>query len=279
MLISVIIPTYNRKKFLQEAVDSVLAQSFGDFEVLVIDDGSGEVYPDIRGSGDPGKVKLFKRPHRGAAAARNFGGSKAKGKYIAFLDSDDLWQRRKLEKQINYLKQNPQYKICYTDEKWIRNGQHLNQMKKHQKYNGRIFEKCLPLCIISCSSILLEKSVFEELGGFDESLPVCEDYDLWLRMSLKYPIAYLDEKLIVKRGGHPDQLSRKYWGMDRFRIRALEKLLKFNLSNEQRKLVRQEMENKYRILLSGAWKRKKYLRWLYYQLKGIIRLNETSNLK
>ena len=248
MHVSVIIPTYNRKEFTKEAVDSVRAQSFQDLELIVIED----------------------KEQKGPATARNQGVLKAKGKYIAFLDSDDLWDKRKLEKQLEYLRNNPEFKICYTNEKWVRNGEHLNQMKKHQKHHGWIFDKCLPLCIISCSSILMERRMFDELGGLDESLPVCEDYDLWLRMSLRYPIAYLDEKLMVKRGGHPDQLSRKYWGMDRFRIRALEKLLKMKLSNEQRELVLQELGRKYNILLSGSRKRNKYFRWLYYKLRSII---------
>ena len=250
MLVSVIIPTYNRQEFLKEAIDSVRAQTFQDLEMIVIED----------------------KEQKGPAWARNKGVSKAKGKYIAFLDSDDLWIKRKLRRQLEYLQQNPKHKICYTNETWIRNGQHLNQMKKHQKYHGWIFDKCLPLCIISCSSILMEKEVFEKLGGFDDALPVCEDYDLWLRMSLQYPIAYLNEKLIIKRGGHPDQLSHKYWGMDRFRIRALEKLLKNNIDPLKKELVLAELKRKYKIFLAGTWKRKKYFRWLYYKLKSIISL-------
>ncbi|MBU0671614.1 MAG: glycosyltransferase, partial [Candidatus Margulisbacteria bacterium] len=193
MLVSVIIPTYNRPELLKEAIDSVRAQTFQDFELIVVEDHE---------------------PCQGPAAIRNSGVSKAKGRYIAFLDSDDLWDKKKLEKQLRFLKiineeprrsvSGSEFKLCYTNEKWVRNGEHLNQLKKHQKYHGWIFDKCLPLCIISCSSILMEREVFAELGGFDESLPVCEDYDLWLRLSLRYPIAYLDEKLIIKRGGHPD---------------------------------------------------------------------------
>ena len=245
MLVSVIIPTHNRPQLTQEAIESVEQQTCQDFELIVVDDEIGA----------------------GPAVARNFGASQAKGKYIAFLDSDDLWDKRKLEQQLKYLKEHPEFKICYTNETWIRNGQHLNQMKKHQKYHGFIFEKCLPLCIISASSILMEKEVFEELGGFDVSLQVCEDYDFWLRMSLRYPIAFLDEKLIVKRGGHGDQLSHKYWGMDRFRVKALEKLLQLTLFDEQKRLVLQELKEKYGILLQGCWKHKRYLRWLYYSLK------------
>jgi glycosyltransferase involved in cell wall biosynthesis len=250
MLVSVIIPTCNRLKFTQEAIASVKAQTYRDHEIIVIEDTKG----------------------RGPAWARNQGATKAKGKYIAFLDSDDIWEKRKLEKQLNFLKKDRKFKICYTNEKWVRNGKHLNQMKKHQKYHGWIFEKCLPLCIISASSIIVTREVFENLGGFDESLPVCEDYDLWLRMSLKYPIAYLDEKLIVKRGGHPDQLSKKFWGMDRFRIRALEKLLALDIDADKKQMIMKELRRKYKILLSGSWKRRRYLRWLYFKLKSIISL-------
>src|SRR3989339_1374908 len=242
MLVSVIIPTFNRHKFTEEALASVRAQSFRDFELIVVE-------------------------KEGVSAARNFGVSVSTGKYIAFLDSDDLWEKRKLEKQLKYLKEHSEFKICYTNETWIRDGEHLNQLKKHQKYHGLIFDKCLPLCIISASSILMERAVFDELGGFDESLPVCEDYDLWLRLALRYPIAYLDEKLIIKRGGHADQLSHKYWGMDRFRVEALEKLLKLNLSSEQKKMVMAELHKKYQILLDGCWNRRKYLSWLYYKLR------------
>ncbi|MFC1540445.1 glycosyltransferase family 2 protein [Candidatus Margulisiibacteriota bacterium] len=274
MKVSVVIPVHNRKDFVLEAIDSVLAQTHMDLEIIVVDDGSDPEHRTLntehRTLGD--KFKYYYRSHRGVAAARNFGVSVASGKYIAFLDSDDLWDKKKLEKQINYLQKHPDFKICHTDEKWLRRGEHLNQLKKHRKYHGRIFDKCLPLCIISASSIIMEKEIFQDLGGFDESLPVCEDYDLWLRMALRYPVAYLNEKLVVKRGGHADQLSQKYWGMDRFRIRALEKLLRGDLSQEQKDMVRQELKNKYCVLLLGSWKRKKYLRWLFYKLRSIIAL-------
>jgi glycosyltransferase involved in cell wall biosynthesis len=250
MSVSVIIPTHNRPKFTQEAIDSVKAQTYQDFEIIVIEDMKG----------------------KGPSWARNQGAAKAKGKYLAFLDSDDIWKKRKLEKQLKCLKENRRFNANYTDEIWVRNGKHLNQMKKHQKFHGQIFEKCLPLCIISASSILMAKKLFDELGGFDESLPVCEDYDLWLRLSLRHPVAYLDEKLIIKRGGHKDQLSRKYWGMDRFRIQALEKLFASGLDNDKKRLVVEELERKYHVLLNGSWKRKRYLQWLSLKWRSIIAL-------
>ena len=280
MPVSVIIPTYNRKKFLKEAVHSVLSQSFKELEIIVVDDGSNHKSEWVEAL-DP-RIHYIYCANRGAGAARNFGVSVSSGEYIAFLDSDDLWEKKKLEKQLSFLKaineeprrsvsgSEAKYKICYTNETWVRKGEHLNQMKKHQKYHGWIFEKCLPLCIVSSSSIIMERQVFYDLGGFDEALPVCEDYDLWLRMSLNYPIAYLDEKLIIKRGGHPDQLSRKYWGMDRFRIRALEKLLRMKISPEQKRLVMGELKKKCEVLVAGSWKRKKYFRWLRYKLKSIM---------
>ncbi|PIS28653.1 glycosyl transferase [Candidatus Saganbacteria bacterium CG08_land_8_20_14_0_20_45_16] len=285
-LVSVIIPTYQRLEFTQEAIESVLAQTFQDFEIIVVFDG--EDIRTVEHSKSRNSIKYYSRKHKGVSAARNFGVNVSFGKYIAFLDSDDLWDRRKLEKQLEYLtklNEEPRrlasgsepFRFCYTNEKWIRNGQHLNQLKKHQKYHGWIFDRCLPLCIISASSIIMERAVFEALGGFDESLFVCEDYDLWLRMSLKYPIAFLDENLIIKRGGHADQLSKKYWGMDRFRIKALEKLLKKELEPKETKLVMAELESKYKILLIGSLKRKKIFSWLYYKLKQRLRMMRRPN--
>lgn len=266
MLVSVIVPSFNRKGFLEEAVASVFSQSFQDFELIIVDDGSAPGHlPKIENQ----RLKVFRLPHRGVAAARNFGVAMAVGKYLAFLDSDDLWVKNKLEKQLSFMLDNPLFKICHTHEKWQRNGQHLNQMKKHQKYGGWIFDKCLPLCLISCSSVLMERELFETVGGFDEGLPVCEDYDLWLRIAHQHPIGFIDEPLIIKRGGHPDQLSKKYWGMDRFRVRALEKLLRLKLKTGQRNLVLTELKKKYAILAAGAWKRRKFIPWLYYQIKGL----------
>ncbi|MFH1684349.1 MAG: glycosyltransferase family A protein [Candidatus Margulisiibacteriota bacterium] len=272
MLVSVIIPVYNRRIMVQEAVASVLAQDFQDYEIIIVEDGSDNLQSMFRPSAMKETVRYYYRPHKGVSAARNFGASVANGDYLAFLDSDDLWDKKKLSKQLAYLRQHSEYKICYTNESWFMSGSYLNQKEKHRKYEGQIFDKCLPLCIISCSSILMEKQIFFELGGFDESLPVCEDYDLWLRMSARHPIGYLDEPLVNKRGGHPEQLSRAYWGMDRFRIKALEKLLNRKITDEQRRLVKRELRIKYKILINGSRKHGRYFRWLYYLAKSRMAL-------
>lgn len=264
--VSVIIPTYNRLPMLKEAVDSVLAQDFEDIELIVVDDGSNDGTAEvIKQYG--GRVKFIHHSeNRGVSAARNRGVLCARGKYIAFLDSDDLWVKGKLKIQVPFLDDNPHYPLCYTDEIWIRRGRRVNPKFKHAKYSGWIFEKCLSLCIISPSSAVMRKSLFSKVGLFDEALPVCEDYDFWLRVSARFPIFFINRKLIIKRGGHSDQLSQRSWGNDRYRVIALEKLLSEPFINEEeRKMVLQEMKRKCQILHKGFLKRGNELEGRRYQ--------------
>jgi glycosyltransferase involved in cell wall biosynthesis len=262
-MISVIIPTFNREAFLAEAIQSVLDQDYlfglseqGLYEILVIDDGSTDSTRKIVNSFE-GKIKYHFQENKGISAARNFGLSIARGKYIAFLDSDDLWEKEKLKIQINFLENNPKARLCYTEETWIRRGVRVNPKRKHRKYSGWIFDKVLPLCLLSLSSVLFRRELFEEIGVFDEELPVCEDYDLGIRIAQRYPVHLISRPLIVKRGGHPDQLSQKFWGMDRFRIFALENALRSGLTVEQKLLVKKEIMKKCQILINGFQKRNK----------------------
>ncbi len=261
-MLSVIIPTYNRSSFLGEAIQSVLDQEFFrahpdfSYEIIVVDDGSTDNTKQVISSFGK-RVNYHYQKHKGVSVARNLGLELAQGDRIAFLDSDDLWKKEKIGVQLSFLRAFPQAKVCYTDEVWIRRGIYVNPKKKHQKYSGWIFDKVLPLCLISLSSALFRREVFEEIGKFDENLPACEDYDFGIRLAQKYPVYFLPQALILKRGGHPDQLSRKYWGMDRYRIQALEKALLLELSSGQQKLVKQEIVKKCRILVNGFKKRKK----------------------
>jgi glycosyltransferase involved in cell wall biosynthesis len=264
--VSVIIPTYNRLPMVKEAVDSVLNQDFEDFELTVVDDGSTDgTVEEIRQYG--GRVRLLQHSEsRGVSAARNKGILHAKGKYIAFLDSDDLWVKGKLKIQVAFLDENPQYPLCYTDEIWIRRGRRVNPKIKHSKYSGWIFEKCLPLCTISPSSAVMRKTLFSKVGLFDEALPVCEDYDFWLRVSARFPIFFINKKLIVKRGGHSDQLSQRSWGNDRYRVIALEKLLSEPYTTPgERKMILDEMKRKCEILYKGFVKRGNEIEARQYQ--------------
>ena len=253
---SVIIPTYNRWPLVVEAVDSVLAQSFQDIEIIVVDDGSTDGTTNRLAKFD-GRLRLFTTTRRGVAAARNFGVSQAQGCYVAFLDSDDLWLPGKLQTQIAFLDRHPEIQICQTDEIWVRNGVRVNPKAMHRKPSGDIFVRSLDLCLISPSAVMMTRELFQRIGGFDESFPVCEDYDLWLRVTSVYSVPLIPEALVVKRGGHADQLSRSLWGMDRYRVLALQKILRSGLDGVPRTAARDVLRRKVLILAQGARKRGK----------------------
>lgn len=253
--VTVIIPTYNRMERLRHALRSVLTQSALPAEVIVVDDGSCDETGVMVRREFP-SVRYVYQENRGVSAARNTGLGLATQEWIGLLDSDDEWLPQKLEKQLLALSKAPSFRFCHTDEQWIRKGRRVNAMKKHSKPDGWIFPQCLPLCCVSPSSVLIHRDVFDAIGGFDEELLACEDYDLWLRIALKYPVLLEGEALLKKHGGHHDQLSRKYWGMDRFRIRALEKVLvNPDLDAENLPLARDMLIRKLEIFLLGAKKR------------------------
>jgi glycosyltransferase involved in cell wall biosynthesis len=255
--VSVVVATYNRLPQVKDAIESVLGQTYRDFDLWVVDDGSTDGTGEaLRAYGD--RIKYVWQENKGVSAARNVGLRVSRGKYVAFLDSDDLWMPRKLEIQVRCMEENPQFPLCYTDEVWIRRGVRVNPKRKHAKYSGWIFERCLPLCIISPSSALMKRALFDEIGGFDETLPVCEDYDFWLRVTPRYPVLFIDHKLIVKRGGRGDQLSGRSWGNDRYRVMALEKLLRSqDLRPEEKGMAADELVRKCTILSRGFYKRGK----------------------
>ena len=255
--LSIIIPTFNRCELLHRALNSVYKQTFSDYEVIVIDDGSTDDTAEMLQKNFT-RLRYVFQPNNGVSTARNKGLELAKGCWIAFLDSDDEWLPQKLEKQISLLKAKPDYKVCHTEEIWIRNGIRVNQMKKHKKTGGWIFPQCLPLCAMSPSSILIHHSVFDCIGNFDTSLPACEDYDLWLRLTAKYPVLYLEEPQIKKYGGHDDQLSKKHWGMDRYRIQALQNIISGGpLNNENKQKAISMLLKKCKVFQKGALKRGK----------------------
>lgn len=253
--VSVIIPTYNRAAFLSEAMASVLQQTMGDFELLVVDDGSTDGTRDVVMSFNDPRVRYLFQRNLGVSSARNWGVASSHAPLVAFLDSDDVWQPTKLEVQAGYMRGHPEIAICQTEEIWVRDGKRVNPCDKHAKQSGWIFRACVPLCIVSPSAVMLRREAFANLGGFDETLPACEDYDLWLRASLRYEIHTLPNPLIVKRGGHDDQLSRG-WGLDRYRIQALENILRDeHLSDEDREFVKTDIVRRAAIVADGAKKR------------------------
>jgi GT2 family glycosyltransferase len=254
--ISVIIPTHNRRDFVREAIASVLAQTCQDFELIVVDDGSTDGTDEV--VREFPRTRYLFQENRGVSAARNVGVASSRGELIAFLDSDDLWQPGKLAAQAAFFTAQPEARICQTEELWLRNGVRVNPRNKHRKPSGDIFAPSLQLCLVSPSAVMMRRELFEQMGGFDEEFPACEDYDLWLRIAAREPVHLIKEPLVIKRGGHADQLSHRFWGMDRFRIAALCKLLDSNvLSPEQRRQAEEVLRAKCAILAQGARKRGK----------------------
>ncbi|MBF0351381.1 MAG: glycosyltransferase [SAR324 cluster bacterium] len=251
-LVSVILPTWNRASWLSASIDSVLTQTFRDFELIVVNDGSTDDTSRLLEQYGA-EIKVIDLPeNRGVSYARNRGLDQATGEWLAFLDSDDQWLPQKLEKQLRRYREQPQVKIHFTDEIWIRNGIRVNPMKKHQKHEGWIFIPGLSLCLMAPSAIMIHRDIFEACGNFDEQLPVCEDYDLWLRITARYPVALLNEKLMIRYGGHEDQLSCRSWGNDRYRVQSLKKILEtVPLSAEYRQAAIEKLIEKSRILAQG----------------------------
>ena len=256
MNISVVIPSYNRKDFLKRSIDSAINQTKKPLEIIVVDDGSTDGTEAMIKS-DYDFVKFIKQKNKGVSAARNIGIKVSIGEWICFLDSDDEWKKDKLEKQINAMKSNPGYKFFHSNEIWIKNGLRINQKKKHKKYGGDIFEKCLDMCRISPSSVMIDKTVFDEVGNFNEYLVVCEDYELWLRICDKYRVFFIDEPLIIKYGGHQGQLSYSIESIENHRIKALEYLILENLNRKNKRHAIQMLLSKLNIYLKGLVKRKK----------------------
>ncbi len=253
--ITAIIPVHNREQTVRHAIDSVLAQSRSPEEIIVIDDCSTDRTREILESYGDKITRVYLPKNAGPSKARNEGVQRAQTEWIAFLDSDDSWEKNKLKSQIEYLRKYPFYQILQSEEKWIRNGVRVNPCKHHQKPEGWIFDQSLQRCLISPSSVLLKKSIFNQYGCFDEDLPVCEDYDLWLKISRHHPVG-LEQKLNVNKfGGHNDQLSTKYPAMDKFRVTALSSLLKNEPDPTFREKIAHVLKNKLNILIQGYEKR------------------------
>lgn len=250
--ISVVIPTHNRSTLVKRALDSVLQQTYPAWEILVVDDHSTE---NLNEALSTYPVNILKSTSRGVSAARNTAIRVTAGEYIAFLDSDDEWNPQKLEKQMECFQQNPSLSLVHCNEIWMRNNKRVPQLEKHQKSGGRIFEKCVEACVIGPSCTIVKSSLFKKYGLFDESFPVCEDFDLWLRISSQEEIGFIPEELVIKYGGHADQLSTQLHSMDLWRLRALAKHLESpHLTPNELRALHHSILNKGQIYLAGLKK-------------------------
>jgi len=253
--ISIVIPTYNRQDRLKEAIDSVLAQTYPHFELIVVDDGSEDNTSELVANYNADIVYIGQE-NKGPAAARNRGIQAARYNIVAFLDSDDRFAADKLQVQIAAMQGKQSYLLSHTQETWYRHGRILNQKDRHKKNSGNIFRQSLQFCAVGMSTVMMHKEIFERYGLFDEEFPCCEDYDLWLRVSAEQEFLLIDKPLTLKDGGRGDQLSSIYRiGMDKFRIKAIMKMLESgSLTDEQRELAVRELERKCMIYGNGCIK-------------------------
>ncbi|MBN2120858.1 MAG: glycosyltransferase [Candidatus Omnitrophica bacterium] len=274
MFFSVIIPTYNRKNLLRLALESVLKQTFGDLELIIVDDGSTDKTQELVKSYKDKRINYLRQENKGPSAARNLGILKAKADFICLLDSDDRFRREKLEKTKEYIIKNPDYKIFHTEELWYRNKKYLSQKKEHKKPQGFVFENALNICCISLSTACLHKDVFKKAGLFDESFPACEDYEFWLRATLLYPVKLIPLYLTIKEGGHLSQQSSKK-GLDKYRFLAIYKTIKnCRLKPSYLEPAIKNLEEKAAIYIQGAKKREKNK-----EIKEITdKLNQIKNI-
>ncbi len=262
-LVSVIIPTFNRLELLKRAILSVQEQTYKNIELIVVDDASTDSTSQYLN--DNSITSFTFNKNMGVSYARNFAANKSNGQYLAFLDSDDEWLKDKVAKQIQFFGQSEK-RWCHGEEIWIRNGVRVNPRKKHRKGGGDQFLPSLNLCLISPSTVMMEKSLFQEFGGFDEEFIVCEDYDLWLKILNHFEIGFIKDNLIKKYGGHEDQLSRKYFAMDEYRVKTLIFLLENEKLLKEREIeLKKVLKKKCEILYKGFIKHGNVDKALYYE--------------
>jgi glycosyltransferase involved in cell wall biosynthesis len=254
-VVSVILPVRNRAAVVERAVRSVWTQTWQDWELVAVDDGSDDatraVLEDL--AAQESRMRVLATPPRGVSHARNRGVEASAGAWIALLDSDDLWLPRKLEAQMRFVADSG-FSACQTEEIWIRHGRRVNPCRKHVKPAGWFLERAVALCLISPSCVLFSRALWEQVGPFDEDLPACEDYALWLRLLLVAPVGLVPQALVVKTGGHEDQLSRLFVGQDRFRLEGLRRALARAQRAEDRRVLAAEMVRRGRIYQAGCLK-------------------------
>jgi glycosyltransferase involved in cell wall biosynthesis len=202
--ISVIIPTYNSANYLPEAIESVLAQTYKNFEIVVIDDGSTDntkevVVPYLD------QIVFLETENGGPAKARNHGIRKSSGEYVAFLDADDIWCPDKLERQLAYFSKNPHYHLVFSDayETGVNNLQKdklfFSILGRVKPMAGFVFSELLGGNFIYIPSVIVKRDCFEKVGLFDENCELWQGYDLWLRITFKYQIGFVNAPLFFRR--------------------------------------------------------------------------------
>lgn len=263
--ISVIIPVFNRPQKIQACIQSILNQTVPPTEIIVVDDGSTDETPNILNQFRD-RIQTISLPqNQGVSAARNCGITQSTGDWIALCDSDDTWEPQKLEKQSQFIRQYPFFEIIQSEEIWIRNSKRVNPCNHHQKPEGFIFIPSLELCLISPSAVLLNRSLWNQFGPFDTTLPACEDYDLWLKITRQKPVGLDPSLSVIKYGGDDDQLSKRYPAMDQFRVQSLVYMINQESDPEIKQKIRIILQKKLDILIQGTLKRNNTEKAIFFQ--------------
>lgn len=247
-LVSIIMPTYNREKYLPFAIDSVITQTFNNFEMIIVDDGSSDNTKQlIEQYKNDKRIRYFYQENQGQSVARNVGLKQANGKYICFLDSDDLFMPEKLAKQVAFLENNPEIAITHSDEELIDENGHVFSTYNMERYSGILYEKLLIDNCISITTAMVRRECFEELGMFDETVKVADDYELWLRFSTKYKFHY-EAQYFAKYRVMKNQLSSDKTARFNSNKRIIE-----NFFTQFPDLINTRKQNYFRCRLYTRW--------------------------
>ncbi|NET62762.1 MAG: glycosyltransferase [Symploca sp. SIO2E6] len=250
-LISVIIPVYNGEQTIRQTIESVLNQTFRDFELIVINDGSQDSTLKIVESIQDYRLQLCSYPNAGLAASRNRGISLASGEYVSCIDADDLWTPDKLEAQLKVLQENPQAALAYSWTDWIDEAGKFLRPGVHLTITGDVYgQLLLNDFVANGSNPLIRKQALREVGGFDESLPFSEDWDMWLRIAAHYHFVAVPAPQILYRQS-TNSMSCNVWGMETASLQIIERA--FNRAPDSLKHLKQDsLGNRYKYLLFKA---------------------------
>lgn len=263
-LVSIIMPAYNAQDYIKQSIQSVVKQTYNNWELLIINDGSTDNTVSIVESFKDTRIVLFSQENSGVSRARNYGISKAKGDYIAFLDSDDLWKNNKLNVQVSYMKKHPDIVLSYTDYDSFKLQNEI--IKNKQLYPFQIenqHDRLLVFNYIATLTVMLKKEIFQKVDGFDISLFGPEDWDLWIRIAKIGKIAFINQKLALYRE-HESGISKN-------RKRQLEQeykvLRRYALQSTNKKLQKYALWFYYLKYINYLFSQKNYLKSLFLYMK------------
>ena len=245
-LVSIVLASYNMGHYLPESVRTVLAQTYENIEVIIIDDGStDDTEEQIKPLLVDSRLRYIKQENQGQPKAKNNGIKASKGEYIAFCDGDDLWAPNKLEIQLPLFKDDPEVGVVYSEVSYIDDkGNPLDKEQPYERYSGKVTDKLILKNFIPFGTAIVKKQCFDEMGLFDENLPMGIDWDLWLRLSTRYKIMYIPAKTYIYRIW-PGQMSSNYRGRYHHAELIMNKFIRNNPGVLSQKIINRAWSDTY----------------------------------